>query len=63
MEPVPYAKLDNPQTLNLYAYVGNNPLVRRDLDGHEIDLKGDKTDKAIEEQRLAANASKKIKMA
>ena len=24
--PVPYAKLDNPQTLNLYAYVGNNPL-------------------------------------
>jgi RHS repeat-associated protein len=32
--PVPYAKLDNPQTLNLYAYVGNNPLSRRDLDGH-----------------------------
>ncbi|MGD0356318.1 MAG: RHS repeat-associated core domain-containing protein [Terracidiphilus sp.] len=32
--PVPYAKLDNPQTLNLYAYVGNNPLVRIDLDGH-----------------------------
>ena len=25
--PVPYAKLDNPQSLNLYAYVGNNPLV------------------------------------
>ncbi len=25
-EPVPYARLDNPQTLNLYAYVGNNPL-------------------------------------
>jgi len=32
--PVPYAKLDNPQTLNLYAYVGNNPLSRRDPDGH-----------------------------
>jgi hypothetical protein len=32
--PVPYAKLDNPQSLNLYAYVGNNPLSRRDLDGH-----------------------------
>jgi RHS repeat-associated protein len=33
-EPVPYAKLDNPQSLNLYAYVGNNPLSRRDPDGH-----------------------------
>jgi len=32
--PVPYAKLDNPQTLNLYAYVGNNPLNRFDPDGH-----------------------------
>ena len=33
-EPVPYAKLDDPQTLNLYAYVMNNPLARLDLDGH-----------------------------
>jgi RHS repeat-associated protein len=33
-EPVPYAKLDDPQTLNLYAYVGNNPLGRADDDGH-----------------------------
>ncbi len=36
-EPVPYAKLDNPQTLNLYAYVGNNPLSRFDADGHCAD--------------------------
>ena len=34
VEPVPYAKLDNPQSLNLYAYVGNNPLTRTDPDGH-----------------------------
>jgi RHS repeat-associated protein len=34
--PVPYAKLDNPQSLNLYAYVGNNPLVRIDPDGHYV---------------------------
>jgi len=34
IEPVPYSKLDDPQTLNLYAYVTNNPLTRRDLDGH-----------------------------
>lgn len=34
VEPVPYAKLDDPQSLNLYAYVGNNPLSRTDADGH-----------------------------
>jgi hypothetical protein len=34
-EPVPYAKLDNPQTLNLYSYVQNNPLIRIDEDGHD----------------------------
>jgi RHS repeat-associated protein len=33
-EPVPYAKLDDPQTLNLYSYVGNNPVGRADADGH-----------------------------
>jgi RHS repeat-associated protein len=33
-EPVPYAKLDNPQSLNLYAYVENNPLGAVDADGH-----------------------------
>jgi len=32
--PVPFAKLDNPQTLNLYQYVGNNPLTGIDPDGH-----------------------------
>jgi RHS repeat-associated protein len=34
--PVPYAKLDNPQSLNLYAYVGNNPLIHVDADGHVL---------------------------
>ncbi|MFZ0731012.1 MAG: RHS repeat-associated core domain-containing protein, partial [Candidatus Sulfotelmatobacter sp.] len=33
-QPVPYAKMDNPQTLNLYAYVLNNPMTGRDPDGH-----------------------------
>jgi len=33
-EPVPYAKLDNPQSLNLYGYVVNNPLSKADADGH-----------------------------
>jgi RHS repeat-associated protein len=34
VEPVPYSKLDDPQSLNLYAYVGNNPLTGVDADGH-----------------------------
>ncbi len=31
---IQYANLTNPQTLNLYAYVRNNPLRLFDLDGH-----------------------------
>jgi RHS repeat-associated protein len=34
-EPVPYATLDNPQSLNLYAYLRNNPLDGVDPDGHD----------------------------
>ena len=34
-DPVPYAKLDDPQSLNLYAYVRNNPLGGVDSNGHE----------------------------
>ena len=34
-EPVPYAKMDDPQSLNLYAYLLNsNPLAGVDADGH-----------------------------
>ncbi len=33
-EPVPYADLRNPQTLNLFAYVGDSPVSRTDSDGH-----------------------------
>jgi len=32
--PVPYADLANPQSLNQYSYVLNNPLGRADADGH-----------------------------
>ncbi len=33
-EAVPYSSLDNPQSLNLYGYVLNNPLSHADADGH-----------------------------
>ena len=33
-EAVPYSSLDNPQSLNLYTYVLNNPLSHADADGH-----------------------------
>jgi len=35
VEPVPYAQMGDPQSLNLYAYVRNNPLIHVDADGHE----------------------------
>jgi len=33
-EAVPYSSLANPQSLNLYSYVLNNPLSKADPDGH-----------------------------
>ncbi len=33
-EPVPYASLSNPQSLNLFSYVTNSPLSRVDESGH-----------------------------
>jgi RHS repeat-associated protein len=36
--PVPYAKLNNPQSLNLYTYVLDNPLSLREVDGHKWNL-------------------------
>ena len=33
-EPVPYADLEDPRSLNLYLYMQNNPLGGVDADGH-----------------------------
>ncbi len=35
-DPVPYAFFDDPQSLNLYAYVRNNPIIHVDQDGHDF---------------------------
>jgi RHS repeat-associated protein len=37
---VPYANFGNPQSLNLYAYVENNPATLGDPDGHGADCTG-----------------------
>ena len=50
-EPVPYAKLGNPQTLNLYSYVQNNPLSQMDDDGHETLHPGDGWDPKHDPER------------
>ena len=39
-QAVPYAKLENPQSLNLYSYVLNNPLSAFDPDGHDCAKNG-----------------------
>lgn len=38
--PVPYADLSNPQTLNLYDYVGGDPTNHADADGHQVSRAG-----------------------
>jgi RHS repeat-associated protein len=55
ISPVPYAKLDDPQSLNLYSYVRNNPLSRMDPDGH-YDCNGN-------ECKMVKNALKDINKA
>jgi RHS repeat-associated protein len=39
-DPVPFGDLENPQSLNLYAFAGNNPLSAVDEDGHDYYLQG-----------------------
>lgn len=38
--PLPFIDISNPQSLNLYEYVGNNPLTKIDPDGHATDIGG-----------------------
>jgi RHS repeat-associated protein len=36
-EAVPYSDFSDPQSLNLYSYVGNNPVSRADAEGHAME--------------------------
>ncbi len=49
--PVPYANLTNPQTLNLYAMVRDNPETFADLDGHFLQAFADAMERDFIERR------------
>lgn len=51
--------LSDPQDLNRYAYVGNNPLSYVDPDGHKKKHHSKKEEKALAKARAAENARKK----
>ena len=50
--PVPYAVFSNPQSLNLYTYVGNNPINAVDSDGHTQEPNGTMTSAGTPGQEL-----------
>ena len=50
---IPYAVMGNPQTLNLYSYVENNPITGTDPDGH-VDV-GEIVDVISQEANQVAN--------
>jgi RHS repeat-associated protein len=65
-EPVPFARLDIPQTLNLYAYVGNNPLTHTDVDGHAANgnddsIRDPQADQLSQEEEQRRKAEAKAK--
>ena len=44
---IPAAEFNNPQSLNLYAYVRNNPIMKIDPDGHDVQVDDDAALKRI----------------
>jgi hypothetical protein len=58
---VPYADFVDPQSLNLYSYVRNNPLSRFDPDGHELIKLGQHTDDEINARTKEINNQLKDK--
>jgi RHS repeat-associated protein len=58
-EPVPYANMGDPQTLNLYGYLRNNPLGGVDADGH---CGGGPNDPPCSEVKVQATVTKQPTM-
>jgi prepilin-type processing-associated H-X9-DG protein len=63
-DTVPYADFNDPQSLNLYSYAGNNPLSNADADGHlyhVCDQNGqncsDQSDAQFDQNRQNASAN------
>lgn len=52
-------ELDNPQDLNRYSYVHNNPMTFMDPDGHKKKHHSKKEEKKLAKERAAKNAEKK----
>jgi len=67
LDPVPYAKLGDPQSLNLYAYVENQPITQADPGGHsadrELEQLGDQFDYAQAQDTLASSSSSQAEKA
>ena len=61
-EPVPYATMNDPQSLNLYAYVRNNPLRGVDPDGHEylITAPTEEDNSHLQRKPLLQNSFRKL---
>ena len=58
--PVPFADLTDPQSLNLYGYVRNNPATRFDLDGHREKVKGSEKDWYVQQLSKASGLQFKL---
>src|SRR6266481_8441757 len=54
---IPYAQYDDPQSLNLYGYVRNNPITGIDADGHCCSDWADALDRKINNARDANEVS------
>jgi len=52
--PIPYAKLTDPQTMNLYSYTRGNPLAHIDKDGHDLTVVGDQQKRYLQDLQRAS---------
>jgi RHS repeat-associated protein len=59
-EPVPYAKLENPQSLNLYSFAQNNPESDPDINGHQRAIACDFSCESAMSDYLNSTASDEI---